>query len=159
MVRIIEKFLTPFEQNIIKTVCSKSSRSVPSWLGTFQFNTYYKKSYKRLIGIGDIATRLESLVPEQEFNTAFLQKYEKGAVVSRHRDPRNNIGFTIIAIAGEFTGATTSVYLPEGKKEFTLQAGDVCILPCTIDGKQGPPHEVSSVLTGTRNALILNTIL
>lgn len=36
---------------------------------------------------------------------------------------------------------------------------DILVLECTIDGKQGPHHRVNKVTSGTRYALILNTII
>lgn len=152
-----EQFLTSEEKQAIADACISHMRAVPSWLGTFKFRPYYKNSYVNHLSLGPIAKRLSGLVPAQMFNTAFLQRYDVGSRVHAHRDPRNNVGFTIIAIAGEFTGAETALSCPPGR--LLLKSGDVLVMPCTIDGLQGPQHEVSTVLTGTRYALILNTIL
>jgi len=157
MLQIHEGFLTHDEQHSITTCPAYGTRAVPSWLGTFKFKPYYKSTYVKHPVLGDIAARLATLVPSQVFNTAFLQKYEAGSFVRPHRDPRNNVGFTIIAIAGEFTGAETRLDCSPGR--FYLKSGDVLVMPCTVDGAQGPLHEVSPVLSGTRYALILNTIV
>ena len=85
----------------------------------------------------------------------FLQRYRAGEYVSEHRDPTNNIGYTVLGIFGEFMGARSAV----GGKNFILAAGDVLQLECTINGVQGPPHNVHPVIRGTRYALILNTII
>ena len=101
------------------------------------------------------------LCPNQEFNTIFIQKYEAGTSVKKHRDPRNNIGYIIIAVFGDYDGAVSRIYHEEtsGSTSFHLKPGDVLVLPCTIDGKQGPAHEVSEIEDGTRYAIILNTII
>lgn len=154
-VQVYEQFLTQEERQAIAT-CPAYLRAVPNWLGTFQFRPYYKSTYLKHPVLGGVATRLAALVPDQTFNTAFLQRYETGSCVRPHRDPRNNVGFTVIAVAGEFTGAETKVSCPPGRLH--LRSGDVLVMPCTIDGVQGPWHEVSEVTSGTRHALILNTI-
>ena len=133
-------------------------RSVPSWLGNFKFKIF-GQTYGKDHGLPPLpiliqARKLRSLVPEQKFNTIFLQKYEVGAQVLPHRDPKNNTGHTIIGVFGEFTGAKTKV----DTQEYQLYSGDVMILPCTIGSIQGPQHQVSAVESGTRFALILNTI-
>lgn len=156
MICVHEQFLTFEEKQAIEQACSSHLRAVPSWLGTFKFRPYYKSSYVNHPSLGPIAKRLSTLVPAQKFNTAFLQRYDTGSCVSPHRDPRNNIGFTIIAVAGEFTGAETALSCPPGRLH--LKSGDVLVMPCTIDGIQGPRHEVSPVITGTRTTLILNTL-
>lgn len=133
-------------------------RSVPSWLGNFQFKVY-GQAYGKDHGLPPVelliqARKLRGLVPGQKFNTIFLQKYIVGSKVLPHRDPKNNTGYTVIGVFGEFEGAKTKV----DAKEYQLYSGDVMVLPCTIDGTQGPQHEVSAVTKGTRFALILNTI-
>ena len=133
-------------------------RSVPSWLGNFQFRIY-GNSYGKDHGLPPVelliqARKLRGLVPEQKFNTIFLQKYIVGSKVLPHRDPKNNTGYTIIGVFGDFEGAKSKV----GDQEFQLNSGDVMVLPCTINGIQGTKHEVSAVEKGTRFALILNTI-
>lgn len=136
-------------------------RGVPAWLGDFQFEIYGEGGKNRRsipYLMREFIDELASLRPSQQFNTVFFQRYNTGASVKLHRDPRNNVGFTVIAILGKFEGARTTLHLESGLTTFRLVAGDVLVLPCTIDGKQGPPHEVSPVLSGTRFAVILNTI-
>lgn len=155
-----EYFSTEEEQLIKETVEASLQKSVPSWLGTFTFKCSYNNSF-RTKKLEELLKRMERLVPNQKFNTMFLQKYETGAFVAEHRDPRNNVGYTIIAVAGQFTGATTRImptFREQDEEEFTMESGDAAILRCTIDGIQGPRHSVSPVLSGTRYALILNTI-
>lgn len=128
-------------------------RPVPAFLGDFSFVSYsgiptLPKALRSLAGW------LTTLAPEQEFNAAFIQRYREGESVRRHRDPLNNVGYTLIAVLGEFEGAVSEV---DGR-EFQLRDGDVLKLECTIDGVQGPPHSVSPVTAGIRYALILNTI-
>lgn len=101
-----------------------------------------------------LVSEMMDYAPSQIFNTAFVQRYQPGQFVRRHRDPMDNKDFTLIAVFGDFEGAVSEV---DGKK-FQLLNGDLLKLECTIDGVQGPPHSVSPVLSGTRYALILNTI-
>ena len=155
-------FLHKEEQELISEVAdSEKFKSSPSWLGNFDLKCYYGN---RILNtkLNEIARRMADEVPEQKFNTAFLQRYITGAYVAKHRDPYNNTGYTIIGVAGLFTGATTSItptFKDEDNISFTLQAGDIAILPCTINGRQGHRHSVSPVISGTRYAFILNTIL
>ena len=152
-----------FDPKPLEEVLKVSGKRVPRWLGDFDFEIYgtvYGKKPKNLpYRIKQFINQLHlDLCPDQEFNTYFLQKYPTGHSVSRHRDPKNNIGYTIIAVLGDFTGATTTLHLPESKVSFTLRSGDVLILACTIDGVQGVPHQVSEVTSGTRYAIIMNTV-
>ena len=128
-------------------------RASPEFLGEFGFLSYKRFSHTPN-ALHGLLGRLQDLVPEHRFNRVFIQRYREGEFVRPHRDPINNVGVTVIAIFGEFEGAESSV---EGET-FTLSDGDVLVLDCTINGKQGPVHEVSPVLGGTRYALILNTI-
>lgn len=151
-----------FDPSEIEPVLPVGGRDVPGWLGNFQF-TVYSESTKTLRKEAYrfkefVVDRLAMLKPEQDFNTVFFQRYETGTFVKPHRDPASNIGHTIIAILGEFEGAVTTLRLDTGDVTFRLAAGDVLVLPCTIDGVRGCVHEVSPVLSGTRYAVILNTI-
>jgi hypothetical protein len=128
-------------------------RAAPSFLGEFSFCTYSKLTAlpQPLV---QVATDMKQFAPDQKFNVAFIQRYREGEYVRRHRDPVSNKGFTLIAIFGEFEGALSEV----AGEEFQLQHGDLLKLECTIAGLQGPPHSVSTIISGTRYALILNTI-
>lgn len=138
-------------------------RKCPGFLGNFGFRIYgnaYGKSFGKLPrSLGMLARQMGALHPEQQFTTAFLQRYDTGHEVLLHRDPRNNVGHTVITTFGDYDGAVTTLYTEEGKQILTLRPGDVFSLECTIGGKQGLPHEVSRVTRGTRFALILNTII
>lgn len=152
---IYRNLLTETEQNFILQLAANTTfKQCPSWLGNFQFKCYYNNSFLNKSSCRELFEKLALQVPNQEFNTVFLQKYPVGSIVKQHRDPKNNIGYTIIAISGIFTGATTTV----NKTSYQLQSGDVGILPCTINETQGPPHCVSEVTSGLRVALILDTI-
>lgn len=136
-------------------------KPVPSWLGDFKFGIFgegYGTKRKLPNQFRFVAESMASLHPDQTFTTTFLQCYEKGTSVKKHRDPKSNIGYTLIGVYGEFTGAETTLYLDSGPVRFTLAPGDVLSLACTIGGVQGVPHEVSEVTSGTRYALILNTL-
>ena len=134
-------------------------KPVPRWLGNFSFKMF-GKAYRRNYGrtpepLRTAAVELASLRPQQVFTTVFLQRYTVGQQVLAHRDPRNNVGVTVIGVFGDFTGAVSHV----GNESLQLNSGDVLVLPCTINGVQGPRHSVSPVTSGTRYALILNTII
>lgn len=134
-------------------------RPVPSWLGNFNFTKFDMGLAKFSFDVQDVIDSMMSLHPEQEFNTVFWQIYKEGEFVKKHRDPKNNLGYTVIAVLGnEFEGGETTLYLDSGEVKFTLQPGDILSLPCTINGVQGPYHEVSVVTKGQRQVLILNTI-
>lgn len=98
-----------FTPSIHKECLINETKKVPPWLGNFSFGAYgpaYSKSVDKLPrGVIEFCKAIASdCVPDQKFNTIFIQKYEVGEFVRPHRDPKNNIGKTIIAIFGEFTG-------------------------------------------------------
>lgn len=134
-------------------------KSSPGFLGKFHIS-YYGQPYGRgrqlPEALDDLAQRMTQIHPEQTFNAAFIQKYEQGAFVAAHRDPRSNTGHTLIAVFGDFDGGMTTI---DGYAPFTLEEGDILSLECTINGIQGPRHEVSEITRGTRYALILNTCI
>ncbi len=151
-----------FDPKRVEAFLPAHGREVPGWLGDFKFNVFGPtgKSHKKLpYKAREFMDELATLCPEQDFNTTFVQCYGTGTSVKPHRDPLNNVGHTVIAILGEFEGATTTLHLQPEPVTFALKAGDILILPCTIDGVQGCIHEVSPVLSGTRYAVILNTVL
>ena len=129
-------------------------RPCPQWLGSFSFRLWGKHYAKPPRVWLEAAQRLRQLVPSQTFNTLYLQRYERRQEVYRHRDPRNNVGHTIIWVFGDFTGADVTV----DRAPHTVPGNHAYVLPCTIDGVQGPYHSVSPVRTGTRWVLILGTV-
>ena len=139
-------------------------RPVPAWLGNFSFRLFgeaYGKTHGLLPqDIRELVDRMMGVVPDQKFTTVFVQRYREGELVRPHRDPRDNVGYTLIAVLGDFEGAETKIYGDDddGSTKIQLRRGDLFRLPCTIGGVQGPKHEVSAVTRGTRYALILNTI-
>ena len=140
------------------TASTQSLRPCPPWLGNFKFRIYgevYGRSQGKLpLNLRLAAEHMEKLVPEAFFNAVFLQRYDSGQYVRRHRDPLNNVGCTLIGYFGNWTGATLQV----DNKSYQPMAGDVVQLATTVNGKQGPYHQVSPVLSGTRWALILCSI-
>lgn len=145
--------LEAFEAELAKL----AYRSAPHFLGNFRA-AMYGDVYGRKVAIPSrlqpYFDKFAALVPNQKFNVLFVQKYPTGASVKPHKDPKNNTGKTIVFVCGGFTGATTTVE----NKTFQLVRGDCLIQDCSINGKQGPRHQVSEVLSGTRYAFILNTI-
>lgn len=133
-------------------------RPVPKWLGNFNFCIFGEEEGKKVaklpVTLKPLIKKLADLVPNQDFNTVFLQKYEKGQFVKPHRDPRNNLGHTVIGVFGEFEGAESVI----GRKRLQLLKGDALVQRCNLDGLPRPLHRVSEVTEGTRYALILNTI-
>jgi hypothetical protein len=136
-------------------------RPCPKWLGDFRF------AYWSLNGVNalpfpkallPLVVRLDALVPAQVFDTVFVQKYEQGESVKPHRDPKSNTGHTVVGIFGEFEGATVAVESVPEDRAYTVRPGDAYVLPCTINGVQGPRHRVTPVTYGVRYALILNTM-
>tara|TARA_Y100000034_G_scaffold16315_1_gene17527 strand:+ start:107 stop:430 length:324 start_codon:yes stop_codon:yes gene_type:complete len=102
---------------------------------------------------------LAALVPEQQFNTTCLQQHRPGQYVRSHRAPASNVGFTVIGVFGSFTTPVT--HIPKDNNlmgAFYQPAGSALILPCTIDGRQGPTHSVDPLTEGTRWVLTLSTI-
>ena len=147
---------------LVRTLEGLSYRPAPDWLGNFQM-AIFGRAYGRSCGsppelILREITELGSIV-DQRWTTAFVQRYTPGQCVRPHRDPKNNIGYSVVGLYGDFTPTRLRV----GEHWFVQGPGDVFVLPCTISGKQGPEHEVlweSGLVmpSGTRYAIILNTI-
>lgn len=134
-------------------------RPVPMWLGNFQFRLF-GMAYGRHHGylpphIKDMVRPLMGLCPAQTFTTVFVQRYEEGTEVFSHRDPKNNTGYTVIAPLGDYEGGVLHV---EGVGTYSVRPRDAIVLPCTINGVQGPRHWLTPITKGTRYAVILNTI-
>jgi len=147
------------EERYLEAARGLPLRPCPKWLGNFSFRMWGGNTPDPVpfaVELADLVLQLEAQVPGQQFNTVFLQRYTRGQEVYSHRDPKNNLGHTVIGTFGEWTGAETRT--EEGVR-FRMAPGDVTVLPCTIDGVQGPRHSVSPVLSGTRWALILNTVV
>lgn len=132
-------------------------RPCPRWLGNFSFRFWGGGTPDPVpfpAELASLVVALEEQVPTQDFNTVYLQRYERGQEVRPHRDPRSNVGYTVIGTFGKWEGGITSVF---GAESFQMRAGDAAVLPCTISGVQGPQHQVTPVKRGTRWALILGT--
>jgi hypothetical protein len=133
-------------------------RRAPHFLGDFKYQMY--KGCPMGHQTNRVVSYLRTLVPNQSFNTVFIQSYEPGQCVKPHRDPRNNVGQTVIGLFGDNWETLLSVDSEE--TQFRQFPGDVFILPCTIDGVQGPRHAVNWAINsgnGIRHAIILNTII
>lgn len=127
-------------------------RRAPSFLGSFQYSKYQNPDVLNPV-LQYAINELTIQVPQQQFNTIFIQRYPNGSYVKQHRDPFNNIGKTIVAIFGEFSGAESH----HDNISYYAYPGDVVIQDCTIDGCQGAYHSVDTIY-GERYAVILNTI-
>ena len=141
MISLYENFWTQEEQaRIIAFIDSLSMKTAQPWLGRFRIKGYYDNSIKQteLSDIFDKFCTLNQDVYVQDFNTVFLQKYPEGSYVNEHKDPKNNVGYTLIGIFGDFEGAETDV---EGNK-VRVEPGQILAMPCTIDGVKGPKHSV-----------------
>ena len=147
---------------LLADLAAVSYRPAPSWLGSFQFRMYKPIALAQPCpvwvydSVWEEARRLAQAVPEQHFNTLFVQRYLPGQNVRSHRDPRNNVGYTVIGLYGDFTATRFRVEETWAEQ----RPGDVFVLPCTIAGVQGPQHGMQWLpgSTGTRYAIILNTI-
>jgi hypothetical protein len=130
----------------------------PKWLGNFASRPYGEisgKSFGRLPrDIKMMTDRMAALVPGQHFTTAFIQKYEVGQGVKPHRDPKSNLGYTVLGAFGEWEGAETVLE----KHRFTLRSGDALVQRCYIKSRRRPLHRVSEVTKGIKYSLIINTI-
>jgi len=134
-------------------------RRCPKWLGNFSMIKFDLKQAKKE-NIPPVVLRIAEKVLgvieiKQNFNTIFIQKYEPGQYVKPHYDPRNNVGHTVIIPFGEFEGGVSTV----NSESFLLKPGNILIQQCTIGYSIGPRHSISAIESGTRYALIFNTIL
>ena len=170
--------LRHFKDNYVETTPELISeleklqlRPVPNWLGDFKFRMI--KRFTENNAFSEFHTviqceliKLAALVPDQQFNTVFIQRYEPGQAVHQHRDPRNNIGHTVIGLYGTNWKTHFIHYTrgPTNPDTFIQRPGDVMVVPCTLGGVQGRPHEMywaedhQDEMT-TRWAIILNTII
>lgn len=129
---------------------------------TAMFGEYRGRNYGRLPqGLREVGLELVRLTrpyTSQRWTTSFTGRHLPGDFVKPHRDPKNNTGYTAIAVFGNFQGAVTALHHREGQAQVALRGGDVLLLPCTMEGLQGPLHAVSPVTHGERFTLILNTV-
>jgi hypothetical protein len=155
MIKVHKDFLSDKERmSLLLAAQQVRMTQSPGFLGNFQFR-YWKWPAPLPKDFNEVAKRLADLVPDQELNTFFLQRYPTGSYVKKHRDPKNNVSHTVIALFGNYRGAVNEF---DGKSYYT-EPGDVIVAPCTINGIQGPWHSVSEVESGVRWALIGNTII
>lgn len=154
-----------FEQHLgatyqqMRIIQQLSYRPVQAYQGAYSRINYGEHHGRNNVfpdGLKPIADAMAQAVPDQDFNAAFIQRYDVGDFVAPHRDPRTNTGYTLILVLGQFEGAISTI---EGYEPFQLKQTDMLKLECTINGKQGPLHSVSPVTEGIRYALILNTII
>lgn len=138
-------------------------QKAPAFLGEFGYKAYgwvndtFRGKTEGLIRAQ--AQRLSQLIPEQNFTTVFVQRYFPYENVYPHKDPMNNLGYTIIGVYGNYDKPTITEV--EGFGSFYSSPGDVLILPCTFGKQQGPKHSVrwQPQTNGVRYTIILNTIV
>lgn len=102
--------------------------------------------------------RLGALAAATPFNRVFVQRYNREGV-RPHRDPKNNLGCTVIGLYG--SGWGTTFWDHDASRSWQQAPGDVFVLPCTDPETkiQGPKHSVTwGFGIGVRYAIILNWI-
>jgi len=106
--------------------------------------------------VSSIVTRLSAMIPEQQFDLAFVHKYEEGEGVPRHKDPHQQLGALILATFGDYEGGE----LVDSVDNVCMKkAGDMCVMRCRIPGVDRPLHEVKPVSKGTRYSLMISTLI
>jgi len=134
-------------------------RPIQKRLGNYAFRIYgraYSKNYGKLPKtLKNIANRLESLVPQQCFTTAFLQRHEVNQGIRPHRDPINYTGFAVTGIFGGFSGAEMAI--GRGSR-VRLEPGDVLVQRCNVNPLPRPLYRMTQVTKGIRYSLTLNTV-
>ncbi len=161
-VRLYSGKISTFEEDpdLRRAFETLTYRTAPAWLGPFgmrQFGSAWSRPKPHCSPeIEREARKLAALVPGQEFNACFVQRYAAGQCVLPHRDPRNNRGHTVIGIYGEFSPVLSQI----GTHRLELPAGDVLVMPCTIGGQQGPVHSMTwkPGAWGVRFIIAINTI-
>lgn len=159
MIHVLRKFFDPRGMP-----APPKGRKCPAWLGNFHLKMYGRAYGKNFGPLPDYLQELHEKIDNHvgfdfTFTTWFSQTYGVGSYVNKHRDPKNNVELTYIAIYGDFEGAFSTVGSQLDEVEFQLHPGDVQIQLCTVNGVQGPQHKVSPVTKGTRYAFIGNRIL
>lgn len=163
MIRLHLSVFTPDAQAAIMRRCTGLNYlNSPGFLGVFGFRAYkLVDPFQPFHATGDggwVVDRMAALVPEQTFTHVYVQRYQTTQAVREHRDPQNNIGYTLIAPFGKYTGGQWWWRCGGVWREQVYSPGDVLQVPCTINGVQGPLHRVDPVLTGIRQAVILGTV-
>jgi len=103
-----------------------------------------------------VIDRLCNLVPEQQWDIAFVHKYEVGDGVPEHKDPHQQLGIIILAPFGDYEGGEL---LDCNKQIVCKKAGDMGIMRCRIPGHDRPLHEVTKVTKGVRYSLMISTLI
>lgn len=141
--------------SLIAELNSINLRKSPRFLGQFAYKQFSRTMPRELTTLRHVVSELKSLVPDQQFNTLFIQRYLPNQGVNTHRDPRNNIGHTVIGLFGSDWVTNFKV----SNQNYTQYPGEAYVLPCTINNIQGPPHSMNWISgNGIRWAVILNTI-
>jgi hypothetical protein len=149
-------------------------RPAPRWLGSFGilcFGEGYGHRRQLPPACREVAIIVQRKIWEiyggpsvPNPNAAFVQRYEPGFVVKKHVDPKSNKGITAILTLGRFhPGPTVRIWPKSGNHHpHSVQPNhaDILVLPCTINGEQGPAHAVTGhfLQEGVRYAIILNHI-
>jgi len=100
--------------------------------------------------------KLSNLVPEQQWDLAFVHKYGVGDGVPEHKDPHQQLGIIILAPFGDYEGGEL---LDCDKRIVCKKAGDMGIMRCRIPGYDRPLHEVTKVTKGVRYSLMISTLI
>lgn len=155
---IYRKFFCMEDQDVlmqyVRSLPFKGARW-PSPLGRVTLGWYRGENRGRLPGSVKTILRPALALSQQRWTTCFVQKYGPGQNVAPHRDPKDNLGHTVIVALGDFEAATFTA----AERDYEFGPGDVIKLPCTINGVQGPVHSVSPFVGGTvRYSIIFNTI-
>jgi hypothetical protein len=151
-------------------------RSAPKFLGDYQYHQS-GEAYGRHIVIPENLQApvqhildtyrefLEPVIGTQHFNTQFYAKFEVEQEVNSHRDPLNNIGYTLIYVRTK--GSAPYTYIGQYKRQniISLKVEHDCLLalPCSVEANespkhQGPWHHVDPA-PDPRFTIILNTIV
>lgn len=158
---IQKDFITVEEQAALMAEATEVDfKTAPTFLGPFGMACYgehYGRGRKLPPTHKAIALRMMAQLPAQKFNCAFLQRYSKDVGVKRHRDPKDNVGHTLILTYGPFES-----YDFWCKSQWTIRPRTLIKLPCTMEFEgelvQGPEHYAYATERGERFSLILNTI-
>lgn len=132
------------------------------WLNTTQQIWGVESPYRSLGALPEGAVRTVALRCLVEWrkrgvtpNTVYLQRNEVGSCLARHRDPFSDKHFTTILYLGDFVG---SKLVAEGCGEVSCAPGKCVMLPCTVNGRQGPYHWTTPHESGERWTLIMNHV-
>jgi len=101
--------------------------------------------------------RLTALVPEQQFDLAFIHRYGIGDSVPAHKDPHQQLGLIILSPFGNWKGGVLRD--TPTKKVVLDKAGDIALMRCRIPGTDRPLHEVTPISQGVRYSLMISTLI